>query len=321
MIADSRFAARIGWVHIYKASYIWRMKTVLIPQPALFSFEECLWFLNRNYDDCLHVIEPTKLHKAICINGQNIAFSLKANTSHLVLQVDNNTCAPELVPALQQYVIEWFDLDRDIKPFYTLLGQHKRLDYMVKDYSGFRLIGIHDLFEALCWSIIGQQINLPFAYTLKRRLVEQYGSQVQHQHHSLHIFPRPEVLQNVGVEALRALQFSTRKAEYLLSIAHLFATGALSKDMLLRCNSYEEQIARLTAVRGIGVWTANYALMKSLKQLQAIPMGDVGLLNALASHQLIKDRKDTSGIEELFRQFKGWESYLVFYLWRSLSHA
>jgi 3-methyladenine DNA glycosylase/8-oxoguanine DNA glycosylase len=83
----------------------------------------------------------------------------------------------------------------------------------------------------------------------------------------------------------------------------------------------DEQVKLLTAIRGIGVWTANYALMKTLKQLQAIPYGDVGLLNALLNHGLIKDKKDTAGIEQLFRRFKGWESYLVFYLWRSLAMA
>ncbi|WP_276485025.1 DNA-3-methyladenine glycosylase family protein [Paraflavitalea pollutisoli] len=297
------------------------MKRILIPRPNLFSFDECLWFLNRNYDDCLHVIEPGKIHKAICINGQNIAFTLQADERHLLLHLGDQQLSPQQEQALERYISDWFDLDRDITPFYKLLAKHKQLAYMATDYAGFRLIGIHDLFEALCWSIIGQQINLTFAYILKRRLVEQYGTPISFNDHTLHIFPAPEVLQSVSMEALRALQFSTRKAEYLLSIASLFAAGTLSKERLQQCSSYNEQVAQLTAVRGIGVWTANYAIMKSLKQLQAIPMGDVGLLNALTNHQLIKDRQDHTRIDKLFKQFKGWESYLVFYLWRSLSHA
>lgn len=297
------------------------MKRILIPQPALFSFDECLWFLNRNYDDCLHNIEPGKLHKAIRIDGHDVAFTLQSDGQHLLLDLNQQQLTPRLELALQRYIIEWFDLDRDIAPFYSLLGKHKQLDYMVRDYAGFRLIGIHDLFEALCWSIIGQQINLSFAYTLKRRLVEQYGTPVTWGAQTLHIFPTPEVLQTVTIDALRAQQFSTRKAEYLIGIARLFADGTLSKERLLQCSSYEEQVAQLTAVRGIGIWTANYALMKSLKQMRSIPLGDVGLLNALTNHQLIKDRKDSARINKLFKQFKDWESYLVFYLWRSLSHS
>lgn len=295
------------------------MKTLLIPKPALFSFEECLWFLNRNYDDCLHHIEPGRLSKAICINGENTAFTLEADDRHLVLQLRTGGRQSLTQELLIQYITDWFDLERDIAPFYRLLQKNRTLQYMVKGFEGFRLIGIHDLYEALCWSIIGQQINLTFAYTLKRRLVEQYGEQLTVDGRPLYIFPQPAALQQVQVADLRRLQFSERKAEYLLQVSQLFAAGSISKESLQRCASYEEQVEQLTAIRGIGVWTANYALMKSLKQLQAIPYGDVGLLNALLNHGLISDKKDAEGITRLFRQFKGWESYLVFYLWRSLS--
>lgn len=295
------------------------MKTLLIPKPALFSFEECLWFLNRNYDDCLHHIAPGRLSKAICINGENIAFTLQADEQHLLVHLEHGGSQEVLQEQLIQYITDWFDLERDIAPFYGMLQKNSTLGYMAKDFEGFRLIGIHDLYEALCWSIIGQQINLTFAYTLKRRLVEQYGQQLTVNQQTLYIFPRPEVIQKATVADLRVLQFSERKAEYLLLISKMFAEGTISKQQVQQCASYEEQVQLLTAIRGIGVWTANYALMKTLKQLQAIPYGDVGLLNALLNHQLIKDKKDTVGIEKLFRRFKGWESYLVFYLWRSLS--
>jgi DNA-3-methyladenine glycosylase II len=295
------------------------MSMVLIPKPSLFSFEECLWFLNRNYDDCLHHIEPGQLSKALLVNNELMAFRLQVDEHHLQLHITHGdgNLSQEL---LTQYIIDWFDLDRDITPFYNLLRKNKVLSYMAADFNGFRLIGIHDLYEALCWSIIGQQINLTFAYTLKRRLVEHYGQSVMVEGQLLYVFPGPDVLQRVTVAELRAMQFSERKAEYLILISQLFANGSISKQHLLQCGSYEEQVALLTAIRGIGIWTANYALMKTLKQLQAIPYGDVGLLNALLSHQLISDKKDTAGIDKLFKRFKGWESYLVFYLWRSLSN-
>ena len=295
------------------------MTTLQIPKPALFSFDECLWFLNRNYDDCLHHITPGNLSKAICINGENIAFTLRSDEHHLLLDLTHGGQNSASQQALIQYISDWFDLERDIAPFYQLLQKNKTLGYMAADYAGFRLIGIHDLYEALCWSIIGQQINLTFAYTLKRRMVEHYGEYLSVNGQQLHIFPKPEVLQHVTVAELRALQFSERKAEYVLLVSKLFAEGSISKQHLLQCASYEEQVQLLTAIRGIGIWTANYALMKSLKQLQSIPYGDVGLLNALLNHDLIKDKKDNAGIEKLFKRFKGWESYLVFYLWRSLS--
>ena len=66
---------------------------------------------------------------------------------------------------------EILDLDRDLQPFYTHLADEPVARHALEQHKGLRLIRIPDLFEALSWTIIGQQINLRFAYTLKARLV------------------------------------------------------------------------------------------------------------------------------------------------------
>ena len=190
---------------------------------------------------------------------------------------------------------------------------------MCEDFKGLRLIGIPDLFEALCWSIIGQQINLTFAYKLKRRMVEAFGQQVEFEGITYHLFPEAERLAQVTVPELRAMQFSDKKAEYVITVAKAFASKQLSKEILQRIPTLTAKQEKLTQLKGIGIWTANYALMKSLREPTSVPHGDVGLLNALANHGIIKDRGETAKIENLFKKFKGWESYLVFYLWRSLA--
>ena len=115
------------------------------------------------------------------------------------------------------------------------------------------------------------------------------------------------------------MQFSDKKAEYIITVANAFATGALSKEILQALPTLQAKQETLTRLKGVGIWTANYALMKSLREPASVPHGDVGLLNALANHDIIKDRTETTKIEQLFKKFKGWESYLVFYLWRSLA--
>ncbi len=61
-------------------------------------------------------------------------------------------------------MVDWFDLERDLAGFYQLLNSHKQTKNFPKDYHGLRLMGIVDLFEALSWCVIGQQINLTFAH-------------------------------------------------------------------------------------------------------------------------------------------------------------
>src|SRR3546814_19422719 len=115
------------------------------------------------------------------------------------------------------------------------------------------------------------------------------------------------------------MQISNRKAEYLIHIAEAFANKTLSKALLRELPNVESRRKYLIAIGGIGIWTANYTLMKCLREQSCIPFGDTGIASALIAHQSINDKKDKEQIERFFNNFKGWESYLVFYLWRSLS--
>ncbi len=292
---------------------------ILIKKPALFSFEECLWFLDRGFDECLYRVNKTEVVKALIIDDKPILFSISQNDEELVIKILSRNPTTSQRTALLRYVTDWLDLNTNLQPFYKLLLANKKLAYMCHDFKGLRLIGIPDLFEALCWSIIGQQINLTFAYKLKRRMVEAYGQQVEFEGLSYHLFPEPERLAQITIPELRAMQFSDKKAEYVITVAKAFASGQLSKEILQATTGLQAKQEMLTQLKGIGIWTANYALMKSLREPSSIPHGDVGLLNALANHGVIKDRSETQKVENLFKKFKGWESYLVIYLWRSLA--
>jgi DNA-3-methyladenine glycosylase II len=220
---------------------------------------------------------------------------------------------------IRNYIADWLDLGRDMRPFYELLRKDKRLAYMCETFGGLRLIGIVDLFEALSWSIIGQQINLTFAFRLKRRLVEKYGERLDFEGEAYYLFPNYAALAGATVEELREMQFSRSKAAYLIGLAASFAKGELSMEILRGLPDMESRQKALIALKGIGIWTANYTLMKTLREPSSIPYGDTGLLTALANHAVIKERSEVEKIERFFKKYKGWESYLVFYLWRSLA--
>ncbi len=267
-----------------------------LPKPPLFNFSECLWFLDRKFDECLYRVNKSEVVKAILINGEAFLFNISENETDLVIKVLLGKPDAQKQTSIISYVEDWFDLNADLQPFYKQLGANKRLDYMCDEFNGLRLIGIPDLFEALCWSIIGQQINLTFAYKLKRRMVEAYGQQLIYEGFTYHLFPEAERLARVTVPELRAMQFSDKKAEYVITVAKAFANGQLSKEKLKALPDLESKQKALTSLKGIGIWTANYALMKSLREPASIPHGDVGLLNALESHGIIQLRSETEKI-------------------------
>lgn len=294
-------------------------RAVIIPAANPFSFDECLWFLDRGYDECLHTILPGRVRKLVPLPGNPVLVDLRAHSAGIEAVILEGEEQAGTAAALQEYVHQWLAPQQDIRPFYDKLSRVPALAYMAEAFNGLRLIGIPDLFEALAWSIIGQQINLTFAFRLKRRLVERYGEKYESGDKVYHIFPDPSVIAMADPAQLRAMQFTGRKTEYLIGVARQFSEGLISKSSLLQLPGLEARRKALTDLRGIGIWSANYALMKSLRDETCIPHGDAGLLNALLSHQLISDKSDHPSMEKLYRRFKGWESYLVAYLWRSLA--
>ena len=286
-----------------------------IPIPKNFSFQECLWFLDRNYDDCLHEVRPDAVRKPIFIDNVPTLIEITESDNQLIINVlVGNNSEKQII----EFVKDWFDYNRDLSSFYKLLKKDSELKYMTSEYKGLRLMAIPDLFEALCWSIIGQQINLTFAYKLKRRFTEIYGTKLTYENSDYYLFPKPEIVENIKVEDLLPLQFSNRKAEYLIEIAKQFVSGNISKE-ILSSKPTNEAIDLLVSVRGIGEWTANYALMKSLKRLECVTYGDVGLYNALHNLKGFDKRPSRETLDLFFDNFKDWEAYTVFYLWRSLA--
>lgn len=289
-----------------------------IEPPTEFSFSECWMFLKRSNQEILHQIKEDDLFKLLKIKDQLILCRISEQAYKMKVEFPMNQPSLNERERIVHYLTEWFDLETELACFYQMANKDNILQPLTEKYRGLRLLGIPDLFEAFVWAIIGQQINLTFAYTLKKRFVEQFGDSVTFEGESHWLFPTPEKIATIQVGDLRNLKFTQRKSEYIIDIAKCIANGQLTKEMLRQKSDYEDMKKSLMAIRGIGAWTADYVLMKSLQELSAFPIADVGLHNALKI-QLGLERKPT--IEEITRysqHWQGWHAYATFYLWRSL---
>jgi len=281
-----------------------------------FNFLETLRFLNRSENECTHRVQGETIYKWIAYNGKPLLFSIGEEENGLDVKIllGKQKGAEQ---AVEKELKQWFDLERNLKPFYKLAKGDKILSEIVKANIGLRLIGMPNLFEALCWSIIGQQINLRFAYSLKKRIVEQFGQGFEYKGETFHLFPNPATISKLKVEDFQPFQFSRRKAEYIIGVAQLFEQGQLSYD-LLRDLSFDESHKKLMTIRGIGNWTANYVLMKCFRRPEAFPIEDVGVHNAI-KQILGMDRKPTiAELEQMAEPWGEWKAYATFYLWHSL---
>ena len=162
-----------------------------------------------------------------------------------------------------------FELD----PFYAWAAEDEMLATIVPRLAGFRPSLTPDPFEMLVGAIVAQQVSLFSAFAIRNRLIERFGVQVG----SAWSFPARERLASAGEEELLALGFSRRKVEYVIGLVRsgldLEALAELPDDAVK---------AQLTALRGIGDWTAEWFLARHLARPHAWPAGDLALRKAVA---------------------------------------
>jgi DNA-3-methyladenine glycosylase II len=293
------------------------MAKIYLPVQAEFNYELNLQFLQRSPRELLHKVENDHVLKLIKVGDEKILFRIRPGQGKLILEFLNGDPTPAGKEFTKQYVTEWFDLETDLKPFYKMASKDPLLKDLVKKFYGYRIIGQPDLFESIIWAVLGQQINLQFAYTLKMRFVEQFGERVFWNNESYFLFPEPKLVTGLSHDVLLPLQFSRQKSNYAVTIAEAFANGVVSKEKL-KGLSLPEAKEELIRIKGIGNWTANYALMKTFRYPDAFPLEDAGIHNAIKNLKKM-DRKPTlDEVKKLFKKYKGWEAYATLYLWKSL---
>ncbi|MED1202772.1 DNA-3-methyladenine glycosylase family protein [Heyndrickxia acidicola] len=289
-----------------------------IVPPKEFNFEECLVFLGRSDKEILHQIKDGSLFKLLKVRGELIVCKIGCENGFIKIEFPISPPPVALREEIAAYIGEWFDLSQELGEFYMTAGNDKLMQKLASTYYGLRMICIPDLFEAITWAIMGQQINLSFAYTLRERFVKHFGESLIFNGETYWLYPEYEKIAALDVEDLTTLQFTARKAEYIIGVAKAMTNGELSKEKLLQNREYQQVKHSLMALRGIGAWTADYVMMKCLHIPTAFPLADVGLHNALKL-QLGLERKPTiDEIKELSANWAGWEAYATFYLWRSL---
>jgi len=206
-----------------------------------------------------------------------------------------------LAVPVQRFLGAEFDLDG----FSAFAATDPVLSPVVAGLRGFRPTLTPDPFEMLVSSITAQQVSLRAALAIRRRLVERYGGRGA----VAWAFPSRERLAGASVEKLRALGFSTRKAEYTIALAgselDLGGLAELADD---------EVAAHLVALPGIGEWTADWFLARHLGRPDAWPAGDLGLRKAIARFYLDGDDPSVAEARAFGERFGGHRNLAAQYL-------
>lgn len=176
---------------------------------------------------------------------------------------------------------------------------------LIACYKGEILMSRSDPFATLARSIVGQQISVKAADSVWSRFAGALPELT------------PAAVCALSPTALRACGLSARKVEYLADLARHFVEGRIH---VARWRAMEdaEIIAELTAVRGIGVWTAQMFLIFNLLRPDVYPLDDIGLQKGVARLHFAGERPSRRQLAETGERWRPWRSVATWYLWRSL---
>jgi AraC family transcriptional regulator, regulatory protein of adaptative response / DNA-3-methyladenine glycosylase II len=212
------------------------------------------------------------------------------------------------LPAIIARLRRVFDLGADPVAITAHLAKDPTLAPLVKARPGLRVPGAWDGFELAIRAVLGQQITVAAAAGLAGRLVAAHGERLADPQENLtHVFPKPAVLASAH---LAALGMPRSRAAALSAVA----AAAVADPHLFDANcGLEDAVKRLRAIRGVGEWTAQYIALRQLREPDAFPAADIGLIRAIAG----REGRENSSSELLDRAdaWRPWRAYAAQHLW------
>lgn len=194
-------------------------------------------------------------------------------------------------------------LDVDLGDFYRQTRHDRYLGSLAQRYRGLKPPRFPTMFECLSNAIACQQLTLTVGIVLLNRLVETYGPGPCGA--SGHAFPGADDLTTGTPDGLRRLGLSTRKAQSLFTLARAVAGGEVDLAALSNVDN-ETASATLQQLRGVGRWSAEYALLRGLGRLRVFPGDDVGARNNLGRRLGLNRPFDYESVQ---RTVARWDPY------------
>lgn len=233
-----------------------------VPLPASLNLDASLASLRRSGDDLFERWDGHTLLRVLTVDDHHVPVVMRPlrDRHALVIAVAQRPGKPVPDKALRRVISEQFITDEPA--WQRLLANDPALARLDAEHPGIRPLRLTDPLYALVRSISAQQVNLRWAVTLRARLARRFATAHRIGEHTVHSIDTDR-LATASVTELRELQFSTRKAAYLIEAATTAAAGQLNLAEL-RDLTDTEVVRRLTALHGVGRWTAEWFLARVL---------------------------------------------------------
>jgi AraC family transcriptional regulator of adaptative response / DNA-3-methyladenine glycosylase II len=272
-----------------------------------FDWPALLGFLSLRAIPGVEWVEDGLYRRTIEIDGTAgtlaIANQPERNRLRVTIRLPRLAALPRIIARVRQM----FDLDADPEAIGLALARDPRLAPLVAARPGLRVPGAWDGFELAVRAILGQQITVGAATRLAGIIAERWGEAVEIDGLT-RLFPRPEALAGAAIGGMPQARAA--------SISRLAASVAASPRLFERGPDLAASIAALRAAPGIGEWTAQYIAMRALREPDAFPAADIGLMRAMDDGH---GRPSPAALLARSQAWRPWRAYAAVHLWTAPS--
>jgi AraC family transcriptional regulator of adaptative response / DNA-3-methyladenine glycosylase II len=279
---------------------------ILLPYRPPYDWPAMLAFLRARAIPGVEVVARDGYTRTIEVAGALGTVAVQPAAGHSLratIRFPQLSALPTIVARLRRV----FDLIADPEVIGAHLSEDPRLAPLVAARPGLRVAGAWDGFELAVRALLGQQITVAGAATLAGRLVAAHGKPLPVGEGLSHVFPGAEWLADADLSSLG------------LTRARAAALGSLARAVVADPQifgprrSLEEAIVKLRALPGIGEWTAQYIAMREMREPDAFPAADLGLMRAMADR---KGRRPTPvALLARAERWRPWRAYAAQHLW------
>ncbi|MGN6514538.1 MAG: Ada metal-binding domain-containing protein [Rhizomicrobium sp.] len=287
----------------------------LLQLPSGYRAQEILAYHARDPEGLCERSEGNRIWKALHTPDGAAVLEIAFESDGAWCSVYGPKMGRESMAFLHGVALKMLGLNNDVSLFETRMSREPRAAALVARQHGLRLPCIPTNFDGLCWAIIGQQINVKFAVSLRREIIALAGDRIG----TMAAHPTAEQVADIGATALTRRKYSRSKADYLMGAAKAVVEGKLDIESLPDGSAVAAE-KKLTALHGVGTWTARYVMLRG-GYADAAPVGDSALATALQKLHGRDDRPAHEEVQTMMRDFAPHRSLATMHLWTSLKTA
>lgn len=283
-----------------------------LPLPENYRISDILSFHGRDKWDVAETVYDNYFSKGIIWHDTPACLSIRFQPLYVEIELCIDKQLKTFCPdTFHSMAIRMLGLNQSVNTFEEEFREHAQLGSLIAKQSGLRVPVSATAFEALIWAITGQKISVSAALAIRRKLIQLIGLR-----HSggLYCHPNAQHLSHLSISDLRQIGFSHSKAQTILTVSQRVICNELELSSASAEPPIEHIRQQLLQIRGIGLWTVDYTLLRGYGWLDGSLHGDVAVrrgLQILLNCESINENQTRQWLEN----FSPWRALVAAHLW------